>query len=576
MTLKANDTLLNGQYRIIRQLGRGGFGFVYLASYTLLGEQVAIKEMIPSLVGDETTLKRFLAEAKATMRLTHERIVRTHNVFSESGNYYIAMEFMAGGSLEERLERGPLGPEMAVQIAVEVCEGLTYAHERGVVHCDLKPANILFTATDQAKVADFGIAHVSEQLLSRTWQTPTTFVAGTLPYMSPEQADGVRDDSRIDIYALGAVLYRMLTGRTYLEFDQRDTPGAQANNVQLLRTQPVTPPSGVSRRTPAWLDSVVLKGLAKQPENRYANAAEFRSALQREGATAPASPVQKPTSKPVPRSAPRRRAAGLGLRAALPTWFWLVAGAAAALLVALVIVIAVASGGGGDEPATPFVTVVVLPPDPRSPTPTIDAPQVVPSATIEPPIVAPTPSYYADDFSNPLSGWDKYQDETTKADYVGGEYQLGVDKDNLVTWANPEPGVDWADLEVAVDARAMEGPVDNAFGVIVRYEPGSQDYYWYKISADGYYAVDLHQNKDFVSLVTWTESQAINQGPGATNHLEVVCAGERCSFHVNGTHLTDVSDATLRSGNIGLAAATLAEPGVVVHFDNVAAQALTK
>ena len=102
MALQPGDTLLNGQYRIQRQLGRGGFGFVYLAQDTHLGEEVAIKELIPGLLGDESTLRRFLAEAKATMRLTHERIVRTYHVFPEKGNHYIVMEFMPGGSLEER------------------------------------------------------------------------------------------------------------------------------------------------------------------------------------------------------------------------------------------------------------------------------------------------------------------------------------------------------------------------------------------------------------------------------------------------------------------------------------------
>jgi serine/threonine protein kinase len=130
MALNPNDILSNGHYRIIRQLGRGGFGFVYLAQDTLLAEEVAIKELIPALVGDEAMLKRFLAEAKATMRLRHKRIVGTHNVFSEGGNYYIVMEYMPGGSLEERLrEHGPLPMSEAVRIAAEVCEGLDCAHE---------------------------------------------------------------------------------------------------------------------------------------------------------------------------------------------------------------------------------------------------------------------------------------------------------------------------------------------------------------------------------------------------------------------------------------------------------------
>ena len=203
MPLKPNDTLLNGQYRILRLLGRGGFGFVYQAQDTLLHKEVAIKELIPALVGDEATLKRFLVEARATMELAHDHIVRTFNVFQESDNYYIIMECMSGGSLEDRLrETGSLPVDEAVTIAVQVCDGLGHAHDRGIVHCDLKPANILFTSRGAAKIADFGIAHVSDQALSRSWMTPAGFVAGTLPYMSPEQADGVREDPRVDVYAL--------------------------------------------------------------------------------------------------------------------------------------------------------------------------------------------------------------------------------------------------------------------------------------------------------------------------------------------------------------------------------------
>jgi serine/threonine protein kinase len=147
MALNPGSTLFNGQYQIVRQLGRGGFGFVYLAHDTLLGEEVAIKELIPALVGDEIVLRRFLAEGKATMRLAHNRIVRTYNVFSEGGNYYIIMEYMPKDSLEARLQvHGSLPPDEALRIAAQVCEGLACAHEEGVVHCDLKPANILFAA----------------------------------------------------------------------------------------------------------------------------------------------------------------------------------------------------------------------------------------------------------------------------------------------------------------------------------------------------------------------------------------------------------------------------------------------
>ncbi len=180
MALQRGDTLLNGQYRILQLLGRGGFGFVYHAQDTHLDEEVAVKGLIPGLVGDEAILKRFLAEAKATLRLTHGRIVHTYHVFPERGNYCIVMECMAGGSLEERLQKqDSLPTEEAVRIAVQVCEGLAYAQERGVIHCDLKPVNILSPSEGMAKVSDFGIAHVSGEMLTRSCMTLAGFVAGT-------------------------------------------------------------------------------------------------------------------------------------------------------------------------------------------------------------------------------------------------------------------------------------------------------------------------------------------------------------------------------------------------------------
>ncbi len=378
MALNPDDTLLNGHYSIVRLLGRGGFGFVYLAQDTLLGEQVAIKELIPALVGDDSMLKRFLAEARATMRLTHKHIVRTHNVFHESGNYYIVMEYMAGGSLEERLrESGSLPVSEAVRVAAEVCEGLACAHEEQVVHCDLKPANILFDGKGTAKVADFGIAHVSGEMVTRSWMTPAGFVAGTLPYMSPEQAEGVRDEPRIDVYALGAVLYRMLTGRTYLEFDQRETPVAQADNVYRIRNQQPQSLSANFPQLPAWLDGVVLRALSKHPEDRYVNAGQMREALLQQPATVPdVFPSPLPPTRLIPTKpasgapltpawkTPLRQAvkaaSGVTKTSSLRAWFWPAAGAAAVLLVILIIAIGVLGRGRDREAVVGTRSTVVV------------------------------------------------------------------------------------------------------------------------------------------------------------------------------------------------------------------------
>lgn len=401
MSLNPGDTLLNGQYQILHQLGRGGFGFVYLALETPLNEQVAIKELIPALVGDETVLKRFLAEAKATRRLTHEHIVRTHHIFGEGGNYYIVMEYMPGGTLEERLrQHGPLPVDQATQLAVDVCDGLGYAHARGVVHCDLKPANILFSADGSAKVADFGIAYVSDQMLTRSWLTPAGFMAGTLPYMSPEQTDGVRDDPRIDIYALGAVLYRALTGRAYLDFDQRDTPRAQADNVQRIYTNQPIPPSRHNPHIPAWLDGVVLKALAKQPEARFADTAGLRAALLQQTPISaptphPAQAAQAQTRPASPRPQPSPQAPSQPARpsrAPSRALLWTIVGVAAALLLAIVIAVVMLASGAGDgrkagiPPPPPTIAVQATP----NPTAFSEAPAPTPRPT-NPPIPTTTP-----------------------------------------------------------------------------------------------------------------------------------------------------------------------------------------
>jgi eukaryotic-like serine/threonine-protein kinase len=399
--LELGDILFNRRYRIQRQLGSGGFGSVYLAQDTLLREEVAIKELAPGLDGDQAALSRFLAEAKATMRLRHERIVGTHNVFSETGHYYIVMEYLAGDSLEARLKAGgPLPVEDAVHIAGDVAEGLAYAHERGVVHCDLKPANILFTAEGHAKVADFGIAHIPAESLTRTWATPAGFVAGTVPYMSPEQADGVRDDPRVDVYALGAVLYRMLTGRPYLDFDTRETPAAQARNVRRIQTEAPVPPSTYNRRVPGWLDAAVLKALAKRPDERYSGAAPLGEALLlREAPQVAGTPAGLPAAETVliskrPTSAPP---ASSVRRGGLPAWFWPGMGGAVVLLVLVVVVTAWVSGREAGRPpvATPAATLaqaVAGQSATSSPASALFGATATPSATRSPTETVPSPT----------------------------------------------------------------------------------------------------------------------------------------------------------------------------------------
>jgi serine/threonine protein kinase len=294
MALQPGQILDNGRYRIARLLGRGGFGFVYLAEDSHLGTAVAIKELIPALVADELFVERFIQEARATLRLAHPNLVRARDVFQDGGNWYTVMDYLPGGSLADRLQRGPLAVDEAVRIAIDLCLALSYAHAQGVVHCDVKPANVLFDSQGKAHLADFGVAHVSDQLLTHRVHTGTGAVLGTVRYMSPEQLEGVRDDPPLDIYSLGALLYEMLTGQPHLPFETETTPAAQMRNMQRIQGQLPRPLGTVNPAVPDWLAQVVDQALRKMPAERFPTAEALRIALQHPGLRRASAPRQGP------------------------------------------------------------------------------------------------------------------------------------------------------------------------------------------------------------------------------------------------------------------------------------------
>jgi hypothetical protein len=180
---------------------------------------------------------------------------------------------------------------------------------------------------------------------------------------------------------------------------------------------------------------------------------------------------------------------------------------------------------------------------------------------------------YEDDFENEDSGWDVYDEDDTDAGYRGGEYGLGVYETDYMTWANPSQDLP-ANLDMEIETRHVAGPLDNNFGILARYQADDDAFYWFQISSDGYFSVDLKQGQEWTTLVPWEESTAINQGEGSINHLRLVCDGDWFSFEVNGTHLTDVADSTLGVGTIGLAVGTFDEPGAVIYFDNLTVRSL--
>jgi serine/threonine protein kinase len=264
-----------GKYRLLEALGRGGMAQVYKAYHPQLDRNVAIKILRADLVEQEEFLSRFRREAHAVSGLRHTNIVQVFDFDVQDDLYYMVMELLEGDTLRAHMneyrvrgQRMPL-PEV-VSILNDVLSGLAYAHSEGVIHRDIKPANIMLTKKKQAVLTDFGIA----QIVGSTQYTVSGALMGTLNYMAPEQGLKGLCDSRSDIYSLGIVLYEMLTG--YTPYDA-DTPLAI---LMKHLNDPLPLPSQVDPTIPAVLENVVLKALAKDPDDRFQNAREMVAALQ--------------------------------------------------------------------------------------------------------------------------------------------------------------------------------------------------------------------------------------------------------------------------------------------------------
>ncbi len=266
------DTL-GGRYLLSGRLGTGGMAEVFLAHDLMLGRDLALKVLKEHYAEDERFVGRFRKEAQSAAALNHPNVVQIYDQGrAEDGRYYIAMEHVPGGSLEDLiLRRGPLAPSEAARLASQVAEALHAAHRRGIVHRDIKPQNVLIGEAGDAKVADFGIALAA----SSTSISGTNLLFGTPSYMSPEQAMGERVGPESDLYSLGVVLYEMLSGTVPFAAE-----GALATAMKHLTELPL-PPRKRNASVPEAMDALVMKLLSKDPEDRYPSAAQLIEDLRR-------------------------------------------------------------------------------------------------------------------------------------------------------------------------------------------------------------------------------------------------------------------------------------------------------
>jgi len=337
-------TVVDGRYRVLHRLGSGGMADVYLAQDALLGRQVALKLLHHRFAEDQEFVERFRREASSAAGLSHPNVVSVYDRGEWDGTYYIAMEYLPGRSLKAVVrEHGPLAPSDAIDIAIQILLALRFAHRRGIIHRDIKPHNVILDEEGRAKVTDFGIARAGASDM-----TMTGSIMGTAQYLSPEQAQGHAVTEASDLYAVGVVLYELLTGGVPFEGESAVTIALKQVSVQ-----PVPPSQRNPQVSPA-LDAVVMRALAKDPAARFAGADELIAALQQARIGVAPAPLPPGVGPPATATAlavpPPPGEDATGRRR------WWIAAGLAALALAAVALLLLLPAGGAQNVTVPDVT----------------------------------------------------------------------------------------------------------------------------------------------------------------------------------------------------------------------------
>ena len=548
MTLPVGTRL--GPYEVVGPLGAGGMGEVYRASDTRLGRSVAIKVLPEHLAESPQARERFEREARAISALGHPSICTLYDIGTESGRGYLVMELVEGETLAARLERGQLAPAEALRVAIQVADGLAAAHRQGIVHRDLKPANVMLTRTG-AKILDFGVAKLREDAaedaggasaptILPTRTTPLTSqgtLIGTMQYMSPEQLEAKPVDHRADVFAFGATLYEMLTGKRAF------SGTSQASLIAAILEREPPPVSQLVPTSPPALDRAIRRCLAKDPDERWQSMLDLRAELEWiASGGASALPVAADT-------APRRR----------PTWLR----ATAALVGAAALV---ALGSVLDRPATTVAHVTRT---------TI----LLPAATeldVENGAIALSPdgtklAYTASMRGEPRRLWIRPLDSLTPQALAGTEgatypfwspdgSQLGFFAERKLRKVPAAGGI----VQAIADAPAGRGGAWSTSGVIV-FAPDARGPLWQVPAAGG----------TAVQLTSANETQLSHRNP------RFLPDGKRVLFFAgyigdkgNGVYSVDVASGETSLVLAGDTDGTYAEPGylVFVRAGNLMAQ----
>ncbi len=585
MPLQSGQVVRN-RYQIHDQLGQGGMGAVYVARDMALEQRVAVKEMRPASDLSGTVLdglrQQFQREARVLAGLTHPNLPRVIDYFIENDNEYLVMDYIEGQALNDVLKtqgRPGLPEAQVLDWARQLLDALEYIHGKNVLHRDIKPANVRLTPDGRAFLVDFGLVKLYDP------SSPQTVMvlrgAGTPQYAPPEQIDSSygHTDARSDIFALGATLYYLLTGKLPPSITER-----------LIKESTIPPIRSQSPNVSPATEAAIFKAIQMRPNDRFQTAAEMRAAMAQASATMvysqpPARSVMPPTYVPPSQSAapshkfapkqasgrqpvtpvgpPSQQAsrppaqystpppqsvypAPAPKRSGPPTLVWM--GGCGCLAVVVACLLFLAWGAWLDANLTPT--------PPGVPTP------------------ASGQALYLDDFSNPDSGWDVYDEENAAVGYEGDKYFIAIKRNNWLAWANAEPALDLENVIIEVEAVLEQGPADDKaeFGVICRYQD-SKNYNYFSVRVDGYAAIIRMNEGDQVVISSadkkYQSAAAIKSGQAA-NHIRASCIGDKLELYINGELAAQAQDdAPLPSGDVGLIAGAYDEANVRFTFDNM-------
>ncbi|MCC6499122.1 MAG: serine/threonine protein kinase [Anaerolineales bacterium] len=537
------DTLQPGQmlgpYRIISQIGQGGMATVYKAYQPSMDRNVAIKVLPRQLAESPEFAARFQQEARIIARLEHPHILPVFDFGESDGVTYFVMRYLEAGTLKTKMEAGPLSLNEIDRLFTQLADALNYAHGHGIIHRDLKPANALIDESGNLFLTDFGIAKLLESASPRLTQTDA--IMGTPAYISPEQAKAEKVNQRSDIYSLGIILYEMVTGSVPFV---ADTPLAV---ILKHISDPLPPPSIVKKDIPQPIERVILKALAKEPDDRYATAAEFLSAWKRaleETETARPSPdristpasragTSAPPSRPAPRPAPNRTGwvvgclvvACLGFSVAgigVFFWNWQMPFFASPTL-------------------TPFPTLTSAPTQPPPPTAT-SAPVNTAEILLQ------------DNFSQNEVTWGTLTDSDSSIEYDGEALRIKMFIDGLFVWTTPNNET-YENIHAEVTAVNNDGQPNTAFGILCDHQDADDSYYYMGFTPSGEYVIAKSEEGQTDLFLTnddqWAVSDIVPKN-AASYRVSADCGNGVLSLYVDGQLIDSVTDNTFTSGGVGL------------------------